>query len=210
MAAKSRHAEELVDALMAAAAESGWRGLSLADISDRAGVPLAEAAEMVRSPADLLDLYARRIDRRMLEGGTVPGETARDRLFDVVMRRFEAMSPDRAALAVILRQSGDDPWTLARGGRRLVKSMALTLEAAGLSSAGLCGLARTNGLCAVYLYALRAFLDDDSPDLSRTMSSLDTALRRAEGLAGLMRGRRPEPAAPTADNEVEGHLRPLS
>jgi len=194
MAKKPHAADAAIAAALALAAERGWRSLSMADIAGQAGMPLAELIERFPNRRSLLGAYVESVDSRMLAGGAVAGENARDRLFDVAMRRFEAMAPDRAALGAILRQSGGDPCALACGARRFLRSMALTLEASGLSAAGLSGMARVQGLAAAYLYALRTFLGDDTPDLSRTMAALDRALRRAEGIALLVWGRhRPHP-----------------
>jgi|AGTN01.3.fsa_nt_gi Bacterial regulatory proteins, tetR family. len=193
-------ADAVIDAALALAAEKGWRGLALADIAERAKVPLAELVEHFPARAAILDAYARRIDHAMLAGGSDPAESHRDRLFDVVMRRFEAMAKDRRALAAILRQSGDDPWAVLCGGRRFAASMALVLETAGLSSSGLGGMIRTSGIGAVYLYAFKNFLDDDSADLARTMAVLDRALRRGEDVLSLISRRSGPPRAnPTTD-----------
>jgi AcrR family transcriptional regulator len=192
-----------IAAALALAAERGWRSLSLAEIAERAGMALPELVEHFPSKAALLAGYLRGIDARMLSGGFDAGAGARDRLFDVVMRRFEAMAPDRKALAVIVRESGDDPAVLLCGLRRFLRAMALALEAAGLSSSGLRGLVRVQGLAAVYLAALRTFLDDDSPDLSKTMAALDKALGRAEAIACLLR-RRPATPCPTGAEPAAG------
>lgn len=181
-----KHHDRIVDAAMALAAERGWRGLSLAEVAARAEVSLADLVDAFPSRSSILDAYGRRIDERMLAGGHETEGPVRDRLFDVLMRRFEAMAPDRRALAAILRDGGIDPLAALCGLRRFGRSMALTLEAAGLSSEGLAGLARIEALSIVALYAFRVFLDDDSADLSRTMAALDSALRRAEGVAGLV------------------------
>ncbi|MDA8232404.1 MAG: TetR family transcriptional regulator [Magnetospirillum sp.] len=202
MAKKPHVADAAIAAALALAAERGWRSLSLADIAERAQLPLADLAERFPSKAALLDAYFRSVDSRMLAAGPEPGEVARDRLFEVLMRRFEAMAPDRHALMVILRESGDDPLTLFCGARRFLRSMALALEAAGLSSSGLGGMARLEGLMGIYLYVLRAFLGDDTPDLTRTMATLDKALRRAEGIASLLWTRRD--VRPRAHTTVEG------
>jgi hypothetical protein len=58
------------------------------------------------------------------------------------------------------------------------------LEAAGVSARGLTGGLRVQGLVGVWLYALRAWRKDQSPDLSGTMAALDRALQRAEQAAG--------------------------
>ncbi|MFX7212929.1 hypothetical protein ABTI51_18345, partial [Acinetobacter baumannii] len=64
------------------------------------------------------------------------------------------------------------------------------LEAAGLDSGGLAGIARRKGLGLIYLDVLRTWRDDDSVDMARTMAVLDKRLKRAEALAGRWQGRR--------------------
>lgn len=193
MAKKPHGPDSIVKAAMALAAEKGWRGLALADIAERGKVPLGEVVEHFGSKNGILAAYSHRVDQRMLEGGSDAGESPRDRLFDLIMRRFDAMAEDRRALHTILRQAGSDPWAVLCGGGRFLKSMALTLEAAGISSSGLHGLALIQGLSAVYLYAFKTFLDDDSTDHARTMAALDKALRRAEDVSALIWRRRAPP-----------------
>lgn len=192
--AKKHHldADAIIASAMALAAERGWRGLALADIAHRANVSMTDLVDRFSGKTAILDAYARSIDRRMMEGTIEAEENPRDRLFDVVMRRFEAMAPDRRALAIILRDTGTDPWAMACGARRFTRSMALALETAGISTSSLIGLARIEGLAAVHLYVMKVFLDDDSPDLSKTMTALDKALRQAESAAAAL-WRRPVP-----------------
>ncbi len=180
MAKKPHGPDEIVTAALALAAERGWRRLALADIAERAGVSLADLAAHYPDKTAILTAYADRIDRAMMEGGSDRGDSPRDRLFDVIMRRFDAMAGDRRALSVILRQSADDPRAVLCGGRRFLRSMALVLETAGISSSGLRGAAKVNGTATVFLYAFKTFLEDDSADHARTMAALDKGLRRAE------------------------------
>jgi AcrR family transcriptional regulator len=183
------------------AAERGWRGLSLGEVAARAGLPLTELVQHFPAKSALLDAYFREIDSHMLAAGPELDGPARDRLFEVLMRRFEAMAPRRATLAAIVRAGGGDPVGLARGAIRLAHSMALALETAGLSSSGLGGVVRIKGLAGAYLYAARAFLDDDSADLGATMAALDRALNRIDHLARLVfdgRRRTADTAEPTA------------
>ena len=86
------------------------------------------------------------------------------------------------------------------------------LEAAGISSVGLAGSLRIKGLALVYLNALRVWLEDDSPDMARTMAAVDKGLRRAEQLARSLpyAGRRrassksPASAEPPAEGSPPG------
>ncbi|MEE8226604.1 MAG: TetR family transcriptional regulator, partial [Kiloniellales bacterium] len=74
---------------------------------------------------------------------------------------------------------------LMAGAPRFLHSMAWMVEAAGLSSAGLSGAVRTEGLALVYLNALRVWLADDTEDMAETMAALDWGLRQAETLMHL-------------------------
>ena len=65
-------------------------------------------------------------------------------------------------------------------GPALRRSMSAMLEAANLSSDGLSGALRQNGLLAIHYAVSRVFDKDDSADLSKTMAALDNRLKMAE------------------------------
>ena len=109
--------------------------------------------------------------------------SARDRLFEVLMRRLDSLKPHREALGNIVFDNARDPVSALCGLGRLERSMAAMLEAARLSAGGLRGLLRAKALGVAYLATLRVFLSDDSPDLAATMAALDRNLRRLDRLA---------------------------
>lgn len=171
----------LLDAALALTARKGWRGLTLNAVAKEAGVPLSRVHGVFPSKWTILDAFADRVDETVLaRPASEAGEPARDRLFDALMRRFDAMQPHKAAIVAIAHDLGREPLALFCTWPRLVKSMAWMLEAAGVDSSGLAGLVRTKGLAVIYLAAMRAWLSDDSADLARTMAVLDRGLRQAE------------------------------
>lgn len=182
---------QVIDAALALAAERGWRDLTLADIAEAAKLPLSQVYPAYSSKAAILRGFTRRIDAAVLAGeepggggGEDGGEgSARDRLFDVLMRRFDALKPHRQALGNIVFDEVRDPFSALCGLGRLERSMAAMLEAARLSAGGLRGLLRAKALGLAYLAALRVFLGDDSPDLAATMAALDRSLGRLDRLA---------------------------
>ena len=176
--------DRMVDAAMALAAERSWRELSLREIAEASGLPLAEAYRCCPSKRAILRAFLRRIDAAVLAEGPV-SETeggARDRLFDVIMRRFDALQPYRKALGSILLDEARDPLSGLAGLMALQRSLGWMLETAGLEAGGLRGTLRLKGLTAIYLATLRTWLRDDSLDLSRTMAALDGYLRRVEAV----------------------------
>jgi len=125
-----------------------------------------------------------------------PGEgPVRDRLFDLLMSRFDAIKPHREGLRALLRHLPRDPATALALGCATRRSMRWMLQAAGCSSAGVRSELRVRGLVGVWLWTMRAFERDETEDLATTMAALDTALSRAHAMAGWLagsgRGQRP-------------------
>ncbi len=183
---KTDGADRIITAALALAAGRGWRRVRLVDIADEAGVTLAELRDAFSSKAAIVNGFVRRTDERVLAAGPVEGSSARDRLFDVLMLRFDVLQPDKKAVAMIVRDALCNPLAALCYRPQLLASMAWMLEAAGLSSAGPAGMLRANGLSLVYLAALRAWLGDDSADKAKTMSVLDRGLRQAETVASVL------------------------
>lgn len=184
-AAGDRRVRAIRAALDLAAAEK-WQRVTLDAVAAKAGLTPEALAEQFRSKRDLAAAILGAVDDRMVAGGVYGADDAdsvRDRLFDVLMRRFEAMAPDKAAYRSILEGSACDPKSALAMLCRFRRVMALTLETAGVSAAGPCGMLKAKGLGAVYLCALAAFFKDDAPDMAKTMAALDKSLRRAGAVA---------------------------
>jgi hypothetical protein len=114
------------------------------------------------------------------------GDLPRDRLFDVLMRRLEAMRPYRAGLRAILRDSVGNPALLGML-PGLLRSMGWTLTAAGLPASGCRGRIARRLVAAIYVSVLPTFFRDDSRDLGTTMAVLDKRLRQVEALFSTLR-----------------------
>ncbi len=180
--------DRAVRAALDLAAEKGWNKVGFQDIARRCKCTLADLNEIFEDRGDILSAYERQIDRRVLAQIGKPDLTTseRDRLFDVLMERFDVLGEDRAAAVSILKSFRTDPKQAVTGIPHLGKSMLWMLEAAGIDANGAKGALTAFGLIGVYLYTLKAWMDDDSEDQSKTMAALDKALGRAEKLAGLL------------------------
>jgi AcrR family transcriptional regulator len=174
--------DKIIDAALACIARQGWRRLSLADIAAEAGLPILRVYRLFSSKPAILCGFFRRIDEAVLaappEGE--PDERPRDRVFDLLMRRFDALQPHRAALGVLARELPTDPLAALAAGAGLLRSMRWMLEAAGISAEGLGGAVAVKLTAAAYLATLRVWRRDESPDLAPTMAALDRRLRGIE------------------------------
>jgi AcrR family transcriptional regulator len=172
--------EKIVDAFMALLAERPFEEIGFRDIAARSGVALARCRAEFDSLLAVLAAQMEAIDRKVLEGGEpdLEQEPPRERLFDVLMRRLEALAPHKAAVRSLVRSARcNPPLALALNGLA-VRSQQWMLTAAGISSSGLRGLIRAQGLACLYANVMRTWLDDEDPGLARTMAALDRELSR--------------------------------
>jgi AcrR family transcriptional regulator len=168
----------ILAAAFALAAERPWREVSLADIADRAGVPLVDLKAAFDGKAAMLAAFSGLIDDEMLRRAPrrAPDQSTRDALFEVIMSRFDALAPYRLALKSIAAAGPADLGHL----RAILDAQHWMLAAAGVPNDGAPGLARAAGLAAVYASVFRTWLRDEDPGFARTMAVLDRRLRRGE------------------------------
>lgn len=203
--------QALVGAAFAVAAERGWTRMSVAEAARRADLPLDRARARFPMRAMVLVRFGRLADQAALAGAPADGPQ-RDRLFDMLMRRIDALQSHRAGMLALLRHLPFDPCLAALLAAASVRSMGWMLEGAGIDATGPRGRLRAKGLLAVWLATVNAWRGDGSEDLSVTMAALDRALSRAAQIDGWLSGRRaggdaapaePPPAEPAPDAAAE-------
>jgi len=175
--------ETALDAFIRLIADKGFAEVALRDVAEASGLGFADLYRLYPDKVALAAAFMARIDTAVLAATPTrndPEETARDRLFDVMMRRYDALRPYRAALRAMRRAATRDPMLALAIGPALRRSMAAMLEAAAVPSDGLSGALRQNGLLAIHYAVSRVYDKDDTADLSKTMAALDSRLKMAE------------------------------
>ncbi len=179
--------QDLIAAAFGIAARTGWNSVSVAAAAREAGLTLERARARFVGRGAILIRFGRFADEHALTGALETGPT-REKLFDLVMRRFDALQQHRAGVLALLRDLPSEPAIALMLAAATSTSMAWLLDASGVKTAGLKGALATQGLVAVWLFTLRAWQKDESVDLSGTMAALDRALARAEQAAGWLAG----------------------
>lgn len=181
---KNTHAKA-VEAALALAAQKGWEPVTMQAIARRARIPLAELHDHFTDRYDIIAAWGRIIDRKVLENTDTDGTDGapRDRLFDLLMERLDVLNEQRDGAKAILSSFKCDPKQALICLPHLCRSMGWMLDAAGIETGGVKGVAKIVGLTAIYLKTLWVWRDDDSPDMAKTMAALDKSLGRAENWA---------------------------
>ena len=196
MARSADTSDTVIDATFGLVAERGWRGLTMRDIASASGITLSALHAGFPTKHHIRKAFLRRIDAAVL-AGCDPADAEdppRDRIFDVVMRRFDALTPYKAAIARMRRDTIRHPAGLICTVPDLMTSMAWMLEAAGLDSDGLKGAVRTKALFGVYMSVFETWLKDDSADMATTMAALDKQLGRVEMAVSSLKRACPRPS----------------
>ncbi len=190
----------LVSAAFRIAADQGWRRVNVAAASRAAGLPVAEARARFVNRASILLRFGRLADQAALLDAPSEGPV-RDRLFDLLMRRFDALQAHRDGVKAVLRALPSDPPTALLLSCATRTSMRWMLQAAGVTATGPRGALQVRGLVLVWLWGVRTWERDELEDLSATMATVDTALGRAERAASWLCGgsrSAPPPVTPGA------------
>jgi len=180
--------DKAIDALMALLAEHPFEQIGLAEIAGRAGLKLSQLRAEFGSTLAILAGHIKDIDRAVLAGGdaAMAEEPVRDRLFDVLMRRLEALAPYKEAVRSIMRSARRNPGLGLALNAMAVRSQQWMLEAAGIGASGPRGALRAQGAALMFARVLTVWVDDDEQGLDRTMTALDRGLASAERWAGFL------------------------
>jgi hypothetical protein len=125
----------------------------------------------------ILSAHMREIDREVLALGSadMAEEPQRERLFDVEMRRLEALAPYKEALRSLVNSAYVNPALACALNTLAVRSQLWMLAAAGIPS-GPFELVRAQGLACLFASVLPTFINEDEAGHPRTMAALDRAL----------------------------------
>ena len=180
--------DKAIDALMALLAEHSFEEIGLAEVAGRAGIKLSQLRGEFGSTLAILGAQIKDTDRAVLAGGDadMADELARDRLFEVLMRRLEALKPYKEAVRSLMRSARRNPGLALALNAMAVRSQHWMLEAAGIGASGPRGALRAQGAALMFARVTSVWVDDDEEGLDRTMAALDRGLNSAARWAGFI------------------------
>lgn len=177
--------DRVIDAVMALATEMDWDRIGLAEIAERADMPLFELRDLFPSKGAILGAFARRIDHEVLTqlGGDQERPIA-ERLRDVMMLRFRALEPYRQALKAMSLSLGRDPLAISALNQVALNSMRYMLAASGIDGEGPLGFVKTQGAVLAFARAMDHWFKDETEDKVETRNFLEGEIRRGGFIVG--------------------------
>ncbi|MGV1015265.1 MAG: TetR/AcrR family transcriptional regulator, partial [Methyloceanibacter sp.] len=173
---------KVVRAALALAQQRKWGEISLADIAQTAGLSLSDLRHEFSCKSDILRAFQAEVDAEVLSKSKAirSEQSPRDRVFDVIMTRFEVLAPYKPALKRISDYLCCHPGEGALMACSTLASQYWMLAGAGIKLDGPGAALRVAGLTAIYGKVFQIWLDDPSPSLDKTMAALDRRLSNGE------------------------------
>jgi AcrR family transcriptional regulator len=180
--------EKIIAAFMALLSEKRFERIGFGDVAARSGLTLANCRAEFSSTLAILAAHMKELDRKVLASasGDMADEPPRERLFDVLMRRIEAMAPHREAIRSLMKSASCNPGLAFALNGLAVRSQTWMLTAADIDAAGPRGMIRAQGLAMLFASVLRTWVDDEDEGLARTLAALDRALARGQRWSGML------------------------
>ena len=178
--------QKILASFLALVGERGWNGFEMTDIAAGAGVKLSVLRAEFSGKTACLRAFLSEVDQTVLDGidEDMADQPARERLFDILMSRLDALAPHKDALRGMKRAALRDPQLALKINREAVTSMRWMLTAAGIKASGPRASVMAQGLAIAFARVVDTWLTDEDPGLARTMSALDRQLDEGESWMG--------------------------
>ena len=166
--------------------KSGWKSFSLQKLSDKEKVPINEIKIFFKSEITILDEFSKMIDikvEKSFDYEELTNTSVKDNLFELIMLRLEYMQPYRNALKSIKSSFKSDPLVAKSVAKNVMNSLDFYLELTNAYNDSFLDIFKKKSMFLIYSYIFMIWLEDDSDELSKTMSELDRLLTFSEKIA---------------------------
>jgi AcrR family transcriptional regulator len=184
--ASQKTRRKIVETFLELVGERGWGGFEMAELAERAGVKLSALRAEFPDKIHCYKAFLSQVDQTVLDGidPSMKDEPARDRLFDVLMARLDALEPSKPALRALSRDVRRDPQLALAFNGESARSQRWMLTAAGIPASGFRARMIAQGLVLGFARVVDVWLDDEDPGLAKTMAALDRQLDEGETWIG--------------------------
>ena len=166
--------------------KSGWKSFSLQKLSDTEKIPINEIKIFFKSEITILDEFSKMIDikvEKSFDYEELTNTSVKDNLFELIMLRLEFMQPYRNALKSIKSSFKSDPLVAKSVAKNVMNSLDFYLELTNAFNDSFLDIFKKKSMFLIYSYIFMIWLEDDSDELSKTMSELDKLLTFSEKIA---------------------------
>ena len=163
----------------------GWEEFSIEKFAEKYKYKISEVKNFIGNKNDLLIEFSKMIDEKVelnIDLEEFENSNVKDNIFELIMMRFDAMTPFKSGLKKIIKEI-KSPLILKEISQNILASMDFYLEFSNAYDDSIFDIIKKKSLFLIYSFCFKAWLNDDSKELSKTMSELDRLLNYAENFS---------------------------
>ena len=160
----------------------GWKEFSIERFAEENNYKTSEVKNFIGNKNDLLIEFSKMIDEKVelnINIEEFENSNVKDNIFELIMMRFDVMTPFKGGLKKIINEI-KSPIILKEISQNILVSMDFYLEFSNAYDDTIFDVIKKKSLFLIYSYCFKVWLNDDSKELSKTMSELDRLLNYAE------------------------------
>ena len=166
--------------------EKGWNDFSLEKLAKEESIKIEDLIFFFKDETKLIESFSEMIDEQVIKEvdlNEFNQNSVKDNIFELIMIRFEMLSPYKKSLDILLKQLKYEPKTLKKLTKKIFNSLDLFLEISNAKNNYVFDFLKLNIMFIIYGYTFKIWLEDDSEDMGKTMAEVDKWLSEAEGYA---------------------------
>lgn len=170
---------KIIEAVLETLMHTSWDRLTMETLAKKLALTPVQLYHVFPTRCELLKGIVHFMDDKMIklyqEGeANLP---LQEKLFDIIMCRFEVMEPYKKSLKNIIFAIWRDPLSFPEGILSGLQSMTLILKTVDVPVDGIKGRLNIKILSLFYLYALKFWFEDESQDMAKTLAHVDKGLK---------------------------------
>lgn len=162
--------------------KNSWERFSIEKFATLNKYKIMEVKNFIDNKNQLLFEFSKMIDDKVEENidtDEFENSNIKDNIFELIMMRFDVMTPFKGGLKKIINEI-KNPIILKKISHNIMESMDFYLEFSNAYDDSIFDIIKKKSLFLIYSYCFKVWLEDDSEELSKTMSELDRLLNYSE------------------------------
>lgn len=162
--------------------DKDWIALTLNDVATHLNISLEEMHHFATSKEDLLTVMISYIEEQTLkhiDQDLITEKTSKeDQLFDSLFARFEAATPHKKPIANLKNTFQGNPTLAFNTIPQFIEAVKRLAALSDIHFTGPLGALQLRGFALIYLRLIYIWLEDDSPDMAKTMAATNKAVTK--------------------------------
>jgi len=160
--------------------------ISIKDICKKSKIDPMAAFSVVKEKKDVLFIINDYFDYEAFKNiSKIKSSNTHDKILESLMIRFDVFNKHRLAVIKIFNYIVKKPDLIIFFIPLMIKSLTIILESSSVSSDGVLGNLKVEGLLIIYISIFLIWKKDKTPGLEKTMAALNSHLNRAEFFVNL-------------------------